>query len=65
MTTKSSPSGGIGVLGALGVAFVVLKLLGYIDWPWIWVLAPFWSGFAMLALIFVGAFIYAASKVRK
>jgi hypothetical protein len=35
-------SGGIGVCGALGVAFVVLKLCGVIGWSWWWVLAPFW-----------------------
>ena len=65
MTTKSNSSGGIGVLGALGVAFVVLKLTGYIDWPWIWVLAPFWSGFALFAVIALGIFIHVFIKVRK
>ena len=65
MTTKSSPSGGIGVLGALGVAFVVLKLMGYIDWPWIWVTAPFWSGFALFVVIALGVFIHVFIKVRK
>jgi hypothetical protein len=35
-------SGSIGVCGALGVAFVVLKLCGVIGWSWWWVLAPFW-----------------------
>lgn len=37
-------SGGIGVLGLLGVAFVVLKLMGYIHWSWWWVTLPFWGG---------------------
>lgn len=35
-------SGGMSTLGVLGVVFVVLKLLGYISWSWVWVLAPFW-----------------------
>ncbi len=26
----------------LGIAFIVLKIIGVITWPWIWVLAPFW-----------------------
>ncbi len=30
------------ILGLLGVAFIVLKLMGYITWSWWWVLAPFW-----------------------
>jgi phosphoglycerol transferase MdoB-like AlkP superfamily enzyme len=45
--TSSSSSNGIGVFGLLGVAFVVLKLTGYIDWSWWWVTAPFWGGFAL------------------
>ncbi len=39
---NSSTSSGIGVAGLLGVAFVVLKLTGYIDWSWWWVTAPLW-----------------------
>lgn len=41
-SNSSTSSGGIGVVGLLGVAFVVLKLTGYIDWSWWWVTAPFW-----------------------
>lgn len=41
-TTHSHSSGGIGFLGALAIAFIVLKLLGQIDWSWWWVLAPIW-----------------------
>jgi hypothetical protein len=39
---SSSSSGGVGVTGLLLVAFIVLKLTGYIDWPWLWVLSPAW-----------------------
>ena len=45
--TKASSSGG-GVAGLLGVAFVVLKLTGVINWSWWWVTAPFWGGFAIV-----------------
>jgi hypothetical protein len=48
---SSSNSGGVGVLGLLGVAFVVLKLTGVIDWSWWWVTAPFWGGFALIIAI--------------
>lgn len=37
---------------ALGVAFVVLRLLEKIDWPWVWVLAPFWAPFVLVVAIF-------------
>ena len=49
--SNSSSNSGIGVLGLLGVAFVVLKLTGYIDWSWWWVTAPFWGGFALLGSV--------------
>ena len=57
--SSSSSSGGIGVVGLLGVVFVTLKLLGYIDWSWWWVTAPFWGGFAFIFLIFVGVVVFA------
>lgn len=50
--------------GILGVLFIGLKLTGYIDWSWVWVLAPFWIpvviilaivGMATLAAYILGA----------
>ena len=32
---------GPGVLGLLGIAFIVLKLVGVIDWSWWLVILPF------------------------
>jgi len=46
-------SGSIGVLGLLGVSFVVLKLTGYITWSWWLVTLPFWGGLAFLVLLLV------------
>ena len=59
MSNSSGSSGsGIGVEGLLGVAFVVLKLLGYINWSWWYVTMPFWGGFALyvigLAVVVIG-----------
>lgn len=46
------------VTGLLGVAFVVLKLTGYISWSWWWVTAPFWGWPALgLILVIVGVFL--------
>jgi hypothetical protein len=50
-------SGGIGVIGLLGVVFVTLKLCGVIDWSWWWVTAPFWGG---VILFFVYAIVVLA-----
>lgn len=45
---QTSSSNGIGVFGLMGVMFIGLKLTGYVTWPWLWVLAPFWIPFAIL-----------------
>ena len=57
--SASNNSGGIGVVGLLGVLFVGLKLTGFIDWSWWWVLAPFWIGFALVVAILIGVLVYA------
>ncbi|MDH6670182.1 phosphoglycerol transferase MdoB-like AlkP superfamily enzyme [Paenibacillus sp. LBL] len=56
---SESKSGGIGVLGLLGVAFIVLKLTGVIDWSWWWVTAPFWGLLALGVVIWVIFYIIA------
>lgn len=33
---------GVTPLSLLGIAFIVLKVMGQITWSWWWVLAPFW-----------------------
>jgi hypothetical protein len=38
----STSSGGISFGGLLAIVFITLKLTGYIDWSWWWVLSPFW-----------------------
>ena len=49
----TATASGVGVCGLLGVAFIILKLCGVIDWPWIWVMAPFWGSFLLGILVFV------------
>ena len=51
--SNSSNSGGITVLGLLGIVFVTLKLCGVIDWSWWWVTAPFWGPIAFVVAIFL------------
>lgn len=52
MKAKSNSStGGVGVVGLLGLLFITLKLTGQIDWSWWWVLLPFWGGLAIAAVI--------------
>lgn len=42
----------------LGLLFIGLKLTGHINWPWVWVLAPFWIPFSA-ALLLVSAAVIA------
>ena len=51
--SSSSSSSGTGVLGLLFVAFVVLKLIGKIDWSWWWVLSPAWITACIAFIVFV------------
>lgn len=45
-------SGGIGFAGILTIVFIILKLLGKIDWSWIWVLSPLWISLIVTAILF-------------
>jgi hypothetical protein len=53
---KVNNSGGIGFAGLLTIVFITLKLTGYIDWSWVWVLAPLWIPI-VLVLLFILTFI--------
>lgn len=55
MNNKSSGNG-IGFGSLLGLAFIVLKLCGIINWSWLWVLSPFWIG---LVLVIIAAVVIA------
>lgn len=43
--------GGITFIGALTIAFIVLKLCGVIAWSWWWVLAPLWITTIIIVLV--------------
>jgi len=49
--TGNNNSGGIGFLGALTLLFIGLKLTGYIDWSWWWVLSPIWIPLTFVLLL--------------
>jgi hypothetical protein len=38
---------------ALGIVFIILKLINKIDWSWWWVLSPFWIPMALFIIIFI------------
>lgn len=48
-----------GVLEALGVAFIILKLCDVIDWSWWLVTPPLWGPFALLlSIVAVGGAVF-------
>ena len=57
---KNTSAGGIGFVGLLQVAFIVLQLCGIINWSWLWVLAPTWITAAIAVLLLSIAFILAS-----
>ena len=44
-------SGGIGFCGLLTIVFIVLKLVGVINWSWFWVLSPMIFSISLTILI--------------
>ena len=62
--TDSSSGGGLGISGVLQVIFLVLKLCGLIDWPWIWVLSPLWISLGLFLIFFIVSLIVIAIQRR-
>ena len=53
--SSSSGSKGLGFTSALQIVFIVLKLLGKINWSWLWVLSPTWISL-ILAIVIIAIF---------
>ena len=50
---RNNAGRGVGFCGVLTIVFIVLKLVGVIDWPWIWVLSPIWISFIIAIIVFI------------
>lgn len=48
----------IGILDVLLVIFIVLKLIGVINWSWVWVLSPLWGSILFVLIILFGYWIF-------
>lgn len=56
---NTSPSGsGLGLGGVLSVVFIVLQLVGVIDWSWWWILSPIWISLILTILSIIGFYLY-------
>lgn len=52
MNSNAVYTGGPSVLTIVGIVFVVLKLVGTINWSWWWVLLPFYGPIVFVLLLF-------------
>lgn len=50
-SNRNSSSSGIGICGVLTIVFVVLKLVGVINWSWLWVLCPLWINILLTIVV--------------
>ena len=60
---NKAKQGGLGIVSVLTIIFIVLKLLGVIQWSWIWVLSPIWI-FAVIAVA-VFSVILIGGRIKK
>jgi hypothetical protein len=49
--SKETNYTGIGFFGMLTILFIGLKLTGFVDWSWVWVLSPLWGSFLIGVMI--------------
>lgn len=52
-SNRNSSSSGIGICGVLTIVFVVLKLVGVINWSWLWVLCPLWIEILLTIIVLI------------
>ena len=62
---KKSNTSGFGLASVLTIVFIVLKLVGTIDWSWWWVLSPILIDIGLSIVILVGFAIYMSYKDKE
>ena len=55
---SSRSSGGIGFSGLLTIVFITLKLTGFINWSWLWVLSPIWIPLVVVICVMLIALLF-------
>jgi len=61
----NSYSGGIGFWGLLQIVFIVLKILGVVNWSWWLVFIPVWISVLSFLIIFIIMLIVSGHLERK
>ena len=65
MEKNNTGVSGLGLSSVLTIIFVVLKLVGTIDWSWWWVLSPILIDLGITLIILIGWAIWLASREEK
>lgn len=65
MSNKNNSSTGLGLLGVLQVIFIVLKLVGAINWTWVQVFIPTFINIGLIIIVLFVAVILAVHKNRR
>ena len=67
--SREKPSYNMFIVLILQLIFLVLKVKGYIDWGWLWVVAPLWlyvlSVFLVSAIITLTMFFSIRNKIKQ
>ena len=53
MDNNSNSRTGIGFTGLLQLLFIALKLVGVINWSWLWVLSPTWISLVIVVICLI------------
>lgn len=59
---NNKSNGGIGFVGLITIAFIVLKLTKVIAWSWVWVLSPLWISSILATIVVIIALIIKGRK---
>lgn len=54
---ENKRSGGIGFTSLLTLLFIALKLTGYINWSWWWILSPIWINLILAVIVILIALV--------
>jgi hypothetical protein len=57
MENNNTSRGGVSIGTVVLIVFIILKLCGVINWPWIWVLSPLWIGLILTVILIIIAVI--------
>ena len=62
---KNNNTSGLGIASVLTIVFIVLKLVGTINWSWWWVLSPILIDIGLSIVILIGLAIYMSYKDKE